>query len=83
MNYNEYLKNERPYQEYGCNFLLERKHACLFYKPGKGKTYPVIKAVREIEAAKKRDIKVLVLSTAAAIKMMWLVDIDPQKIMPK
>lgn len=83
MNYNEYLKNERPYQEYGCNFLLERKHACLFYKPGKGKTYPVVKAVREIEAAKKRDIKVLVLSTAAAIKMMWLVDIEPQKIMPK
>lgn len=83
MNYNEYLQNERPYQEYGCNFLLERKHACLFYKPGKGKTYPVVKAVREVEAAKKRDIRVLVLSTAAAIKMMWLVDIDPQKIMPK
>lgn len=83
MNYNEYLQNERPYQEYGCNFLLERKHACLFYKPGKGKTYPVVKAVREIEATKKRDIKVLVLSTAAAIKMMWLVDIEPQKIMPK
>ena len=59
MNYNEYLKNERPYQEYGCNFLLERKHACLFHKPGKGKTYPVIKAVREKKKKKSVILKFL------------------------
>ena len=37
MLYSEYLENRKPYQEYGYWFLLERKHACLFYKPGKGK----------------------------------------------
>lgn len=81
--YNDYLQNERPYQEYGCNFLLERKHACLFYKPGKAKTYPTVKAIREVEKSKGRDIKVLILSTAASVNMMWLVDIVPQNILPK
>lgn len=81
MLYQEYLNNRRPYQEAGVLLLLERKHACLFYKPGKGKTYPTIDAVREI-AKLKPNVKVLVLSTADAIKNMWLSEIAPQNIMP-
>ena len=62
MNYNEYLQNERPYQEYGCNFLLERKHACLFYKPGKGKaicdyeTLPTPAGIKTIGDIKEGDL---------------------------
>ena len=51
MLYSEYLENRKPYQEYGYWFLLERKHACLFYKPGKGKTYPCVDAIREVNKA--------------------------------
>ena len=48
MLYKDYLENKRGYQELGSLLLLERKHACLFYKPGKGKTYPCIDAIRDI-----------------------------------
>lgn len=83
MNYNEYLKNQRGYQEVGHLLLLERKHACLFYKPGKGKTYPCIDAIRDIDKAKGGKARVLILSTADAIRNMWNVDIVPQNILPK
>ena len=83
MQYEEYLKKRRPYQEAGMLLLLERKHACLFFVPGKGKTFPCIDAVRDINTAKNGKAKVLVLSTADAIKNMWLVDIVPQNIMPE
>lgn len=46
MLYNEYLQNRKYYQLIGRDFLLEMKHACLFYKPGKGKTYPCVEAAR-------------------------------------
>lgn len=82
MLYSEYLNNKRDYQEAGHLFLLERKHACLFYKPGKGKTYPCIDALRDV-AANKDNIKVLILSTADAIKNMWNAEIVPQKILPE
>ena len=62
--------------------MLERKHACLFYKPGKGKTFPCIDAIRDIDKSKKGNAKVLILSTADAIKNMWLAEIEPQKILP-
>lgn len=82
MLYCDYLNNKRDYQEAGHVFLLERKHACLFYKPGKGKTYPCIDALRDV-AASKKDCKVLVLSTADAIKNMWNAEIVPQGILPE
>ena len=82
MLYAEYLNNKRDYQEAGHLFLLERKHACLFYKPGKGKTYPCIDALRDV-AANNNNVKVLILSTADAIKNMWNAEIVPQKILPE
>lgn len=83
MLYNDYLIHKKPYQENGVLLLLERKHACLFYKPGKGKTYPTVEAAREVDKYLNGKAKVLVLSTADAIKNMWLVEIEPQKIMPE
>ena len=83
MLYNEYQLHKRAYQEFGAIFLLERKHACLYYKPGKGKTYPTIDAMREVDKEKKGNAKVLVLSTADAIKKMWETEILPQNILPK
>lgn len=83
MLYKDYLQNRRDYQEQGHLLLLERKHACLFYKPGKGKTYPCIDAMRDVDLAKKGNAKVLILSTADAIKNMWKAEIYPQGILPK
>ena len=83
MLYSEYLKSKRPYQELGHLFLLEQKHACLFYKPGKGKTYPTIDAIRDIDANMGGKARVLILSTADAIKNMWNAEIVPQNILPK
>lgn len=83
MLYTDYLKNRRAYQEQGYLFLLEQKHCCLYYKPGKGKTYPVIDAMREVDFKKNGNANVLVLSTADAIKNMWNAEIVPQDILPK
>ena len=83
MLYSEYLENKRDYQEEGAIFLLEKKHCCLFYKPGKGKTYPCIDAIREVNNMKNGKAKVLILSTADAIKNMWNAEIAPQKILPE
>jgi len=83
MTYEEYLNCKKPYQEYGSLFLLERKHACLYYKPGKGKTFPCIDAIREVDKIKKGKAKVLILSTADAIKNMWNAEIVPQSILPE
>ena len=82
MEYNEYLLNKRDYQDVGHTLLLERKHACLFYEPGKGKTYPCIDAIRDIDKA-KHGAKVLILSTSDSIKNMWNSEIVPQDILPK
>lgn len=82
MLYSEYLTCKKPYQEAGYLFLLERKHACLFYKPGKGKTFPAIDAIRDIDKTKNGKARVLILSTADAIKNMWEAEIAPQNILP-
>lgn len=82
MLYSEYLTCKKPYQEAGYLFLLERKHACLFYKPGKGKTFPAIDAIRDIDKTKNGKARVLILSTADAIKNMWEAEIVPQNILP-
>lgn len=83
MLYSEYLANRYAYQEMGHLFLLERKHCCLYYKPGKGKTYPTIDALRDVDATKHGEANVLILSTADAIKNMWNAEIVPQNILPK
>lgn len=83
MLYSEYLKCRKPYQEFGHTFLLEMKHACLYYKPGKGKTYPCIDALRDVDKMKNGRAKTLILSTADAIKNMWISEIEPQDILPK
>lgn len=83
MDYQTYLTCRKPYQETGALLLLERKHACLFYKPGKGKTYPTIDAMRDVDKAMNGNAKVLILSTADAIKNMWELEIAPQNILPK
>lgn len=79
MNYDEYLQNKFAYQEEGEQLLVERKHACLFYKMGKGKTYPAITAMREVAM----NGNCLILSTSDSIKKMWLDEIVPQGILPK
>ena len=82
MEYKEYLSCKKPYQEVGHTFLLERKHACLFYKPGKGKTYPAVDAMRDVDKSMGGKARVLILSTADAINNMWLSEIEPQGILP-
>lgn len=71
-----------PEQEQAENLLLERKHFILGFEPGKGKTYPVIHAIRMVQKIKPYQIKVLVMSDATAIKTMWKVEIVPQNILP-
>lgn len=82
MLYIDYLKNKKVYQEQGTQLLLTEKHACLFYKPGKGKTYPTVEAIREIYKMKGQNCKVLVLSTKDAITNMWEKEIASQNILP-
>lgn len=82
MLYSEYLKNRHPYQELGSLLLLEQKHACLFYAPGKGKTYPTIDALLDV-CKEKPKAKVLIMSTADAIRKMWQEEIVPQNILPE
>lgn len=77
--FEDYKKNKFQYQEDGENLLLEKKHACLFYEPGKGKTYPAIAALLQVAPRGK----VLIMSTADSIKNMWQVDIVPQHILPE
>ena len=83
MEYKEYLTCRKGYQEAGHLLLLDKKHACLFYKPGKGKTYPCIDAIRDVDKSKNGNAKVLILSTADAIKNMWNAEIVPQNVLPK
>ena len=82
MLYSEYVEHRRQYQEIGKSLLLEKKHACLFFSPGKGKTYPVIDALKELEVTKP-NLRVLIISTPDAIRKMWEVEIVPQNILPK
>lgn len=83
MLYSEYVDCRRQYQEMGRDLLLQKKHACLFFSPGKGKTYPVIDALREIDQQKGGKTKVLIISSPDAIRKMWEPEIVPQKILPK
>lgn len=83
MLYNDYVNCRRQYQEQGRDLLLSAKRACLFYEPGKGKSYPTIDAMREVDKMKDGKAKVLIISTCDAIRKMWEIDIVPQNILPK
>ena len=83
MLYKEYLTKRKPYQADALILLLSRKHACLFDKPGKGKTFPCIEALREVANRRRKlnmPTKTLILSTADAIRNMWNAEIVPQGI---
>ncbi len=82
MLYNEYLTKKRPYQKYGHLLLLKQKHACLFFKPGKGKSFPCIDAIRDVYKEKNGKCKVLIMSTADSVRKMWEAEIVPQKVLP-
>lgn len=82
MLYKDYINNRKQYQEIGRDLLLKEKHACLFYSPGKGKTYPVIDALQAINKEKNGKTKVLIISTPDAIRRMWEPEIVPQDILP-
>lgn len=83
MDYKEYCTKRRQYQEMGRDLLLTKKHACLFFSPGKGKTYPVIDALMEVNKQKGGQARVLIISSPDAIRQMWQTDIVPQNILPK
>lgn len=82
MLYSEYVTKRRQYQEMGRDLLLTKKHACLFFSPGKGKTYPVIDALQELDRRNGGTTKVLIISSPDAIRKMWETEIVPQKILP-
>ena len=82
MLYSEYLTKRKQYQEEGRDLLLSKKHACLFFSPGKGKTFPVIEALQQIDK-EKNGASVLIISSPDAIRKMWETEIVPQHILPK
>lgn len=83
MLYSEYVTKRRQYQEMGRDLLLNKKHACLFFSPGKGKTFPVIDALQELDRRNGGTTKVLIISSPDAIRKMWETEIVPQRILPK
>lgn len=83
MLYKDYVHQRRQYQEIGRDLLLTKKHACLFFSPGKGKTFPVIDALQELDKRNGGTTKVLIISSPDAIRKMWQTEIVPQHILPK
>lgn len=80
-DYNERLRI--PEQELAEKLMLKYKHFVLGFEPGKGKSYPVIHSVLEVQRIKNRSISVLIMSDATCIKEMWKTEIMPQHILPK
>ena len=84
ITYKEYNEKYRlPEQEKDEQLIMKNKHHCLCYEPGKGKSYPVIHCIVEINKMKNGNANVLILSDATCIKEMWRAEIAPQGILPK
>lgn len=84
ITYKEYNEKYRlPEQERDEKLLLQHKHYALCYEPGKGKSYPVIHDIIEVNKMKNGKAKVLIMSDATCIKEMWKAEIVPQNILPK
>ena len=84
ITYAEYnTKYRLPEQARDEKLLLSKKHYALCYEPGKGKSYPVIHCILEVNKLKQGKAKVLIMSDATCIKEMWKAEIVPQNILPK
>lgn len=84
ITYKEYNEKYRlPEQAKDEELLMKNKHHVLCYEPGKGKSYPVIHCILEVNKLKQGKAKVLIMSDATCIKNMWKAEIIPQKILPK
>lgn len=82
--YKEYNERLRlPEQARDEQLILSKKHFCLAYEPGKGKSYPVIHCIKVINEMKGGNAKVLIMSDATCIRDMWKKEIVPQHILPK
>ena len=84
ITYKEYNEKYRlPEQAKDEELIMKHKHHALCYEPGKGKSYPAIHCILEINKLKQGKAKVLIMSDATCIKEMWRQDIVPQNILPK
>ena len=84
ITYKEYNEKYRlPEQAKDERLIMEHKHHILCYEPGKGKSYPAIHCMIEINKMKNGNANVLIMSDATCIKEMWKAEIMPQKILPK
>lgn len=84
ITYKEYNERYRlPEQARDEELIMKHKHHVLCYEPGKGKSYPAIHCMVEINKLKQGKAKVLIMSDATCIKDMWRAEIMPQGILPK
>ena len=84
ITYKEYNEKYRlPEQARDEKFLLSKKHYCLAYEPGKGKSMPVIHCIQVVNRLKQGKASVLILSDATCIKDMWKAEIMPQGVLPR
>lgn len=84
ITYKQYNEKYRlPEQQKDEELIMKNKHHCLCYEPGKGKSYPVIHCIVEINKKLNGNAKVLIMSDATCIKEMWKAEIVPQNILPK
>lgn len=84
ITYKEYNEKYRlPEQAKDEQLIMEHKHHILCYEPGKGKSYPAIHCIVEINKMKHGNASVLIMSDATCIKDMWKKEIMPQGILPK
>lgn len=84
ITYKEYDEKYRlPEQERDERMIMKHKHYVLAYEPGKGKSYPVIHCLIQIDKLKHGEANVLILSDATCIKTMWRKEIESQGILPK
>lgn len=84
ITYKEYNEKYRlPEQERDEKLLLTKKHYCLCYEPGKGKSMPVIHCMQVVNKLKGGKANVLILSDATCIKDMWTAEIQPMGVLPR
>ena len=84
ITYKEYNEKYRlPEQARDEQLIMQHKHHVLCYEPGKGKSYPAIHCMIEINKLKHGNAKVLIMSDATCIREMWRAEIMPQGILPK
>ena len=84
ISYKQYNEEYRlPEQARDEELIMKHKHHVLCYEPGKGKSYPAIHCMIEINKLKGGNANVLIMSDATCIRDMWKAEIMPQKILPK